>query len=255
MTTYLTFTLAAPLASFGGVAVGERRATADHPMKSAILGLVAGALGIERGDDEAHIALAEDWKYAARIENLPSRSPHHSTSRRLMTDYHTAQTSKRSAKTRPATRREELQGEDIGTILTYREYRTDCSYTIALWPAVTTPRHHAEAIAAALRRPVFVPYAGRKACPLMLPMAPRIFDAATLEDAFKAHDAASKNEAKFRETHRLAATPDQLAIEAKDKQGRAGRIEKRRDTILSRKRWQFGLREEFVGRLDRGGAG
>jgi CRISPR system Cascade subunit CasD len=244
MTTFLTFTLAAPLASFGGVAVGERRSSADRPMKSAILGLVAGALGLERSDDEAHITLEEDWHYAARIENLPSRAP-----RRLMTDYHTAQTSKRSGKTRPATRREELQGEDIGTILSYREYRTDCSTTIALWPSATAPRHSAEAIADALRRPVFVPYAGRKSCPLMLPMAPHIVDVDTVEKAFAAHDIASSQQAEFREKYRLAATPHQLAVEAFDKGDRQGRIEKRRDTVLSRKRWQFALREEFVSTL------
>ncbi len=249
MTTYLIFTLAAPLASFGGVAVGERRASADRPMKSAILGLVAGALGIERSDDEAHAALAVDWLYAARIEDLPSRAP-----RRLMTDYHTAQTSKRTRKTRPATRREELQGEDIGTILTYREYRTDCSYTIALWPTTPTPRHSAESIAAALRCPVFVPYVGRKSCPLMLPMAPYIVEAATLDDAFAAHDAASVGQAGFRETYRLTATPRQLAMEGPHEENRLGRVEKRRDSVLSRKRWQFALREEFVGALARGDA-
>lgn len=244
MTTYLTFTLAAPLASFGGVAVGERRASADRPMKSAILGLVAGALGIDRSDDEAHTALAEDWHYGARIEDLPSRSP-----RRLVTDYHTAQTSKRIGKTRAATRREELQGEDIGTILTYREYRTDCSYTIALWPRGPAPRHGAEAIKEALRRPVFVPYAGRKSCPLMLPMAPHIVEAGTLEGAFEAHDAASAKQTEFRKTYRLDPTPRHLAMEGEHKGDRRGRIEKRRDTILSRKRWQFGPREEFIGTL------
>jgi CRISPR system Cascade subunit CasD len=250
MTTYLTFTLAAPLASFGGVAVGERRASADRPMKSAILGLVAGALGIERSDDDAHRALAEDWNYGLRIENLPSRTP-----RRLMTDYHTAQTSKRSGKTRPATRREEVQGEDIGTILTYREYRTDCSYTIALWPSSNAPRHGAAGIADALRLPVFVPYAGRKSCALMLPMAPHVVEAETLADAFAAHDAASVRHAEFREKYRLSATPQQLAVEAKERPELPGRIEKRRDTVLSRKRWQFGPREEFVGALGRGDAG
>jgi CRISPR system Cascade subunit CasD len=250
MTTYLTFTLAAPLASFGGVAVGERRASADRPMKSAILGLVAGALGILRGEDDAHLALAEDWSYAARIEDLPSRAP-----RRLMTDYHTAQTSKRSGKTKPATRREELRGEDIGTILTYREYRTDCSYTIALWPSTNAPRHSAGMIEAALRRPAFVPYAGRKSCPLMLPMAPHVVEAETLVDAFAAHDAASARQAEFRKAYRLSATPRQLAVEAKQRPDHPGRIEKRRDTILSRTRWQFGPREEFVGALGRGDAG
>src|SRR5689334_9905919 len=102
MPSFLTFTLAAPLASFGSIAVGERRASSDRPAKSAILGLVAGALGIEREDNEAHAALAHELFYAVRTENLKVRSP-----RRLMTDYHTAQTPPQVRNRRFATRREE----------------------------------------------------------------------------------------------------------------------------------------------------
>ena len=69
MPSFLTFTLAAPLASFGSIAVGERRASSDRPAKSAILGLAAGALGIEREDNEAHAALAHELFYAVRTEN------------------------------------------------------------------------------------------------------------------------------------------------------------------------------------------
>src|ERR1700693_5437136 len=85
MPSFLTFTIVAPLAALGGVAVGERRATQDRPAKSAILGLIAGALGIEREDRDAHAELAQDYFYAVRVEDI-GRSP-----RRLMTDYHTVQ--------------------------------------------------------------------------------------------------------------------------------------------------------------------
>jgi CRISPR-associated Cas5-like protein len=44
MARFLTLTFAAPLASFGAIAVGERRPSWDRPGKSAALGLVAGAL-------------------------------------------------------------------------------------------------------------------------------------------------------------------------------------------------------------------
>ena len=58
MTQYLLFTFAAPLASFGAVAVGERRPSWDRPSKSQIIGLVAGCLGIERGEEARQQALA-----------------------------------------------------------------------------------------------------------------------------------------------------------------------------------------------------
>ena len=58
MARFLTLTFAAPLASFGAIAVGERRPSWDRPGKSAALGLIAGALGLDRSDEDAHRALA-----------------------------------------------------------------------------------------------------------------------------------------------------------------------------------------------------
>ena len=50
---FLLFTLYAPMGSFGEIAVGERRMSWARPGRSAVLGLVAAAQGIERGDEEA----------------------------------------------------------------------------------------------------------------------------------------------------------------------------------------------------------
>ena len=57
MPRYLLFTLAAPIASFGTVAVGERRPTWERPAKSQVVGLVAGCLGIERHEEARQQAL------------------------------------------------------------------------------------------------------------------------------------------------------------------------------------------------------
>ncbi len=53
MTEFLCFRLHGPLASWGDIAVGERRPTSPHLSRSAVLGLVAGALGIRRDDADA----------------------------------------------------------------------------------------------------------------------------------------------------------------------------------------------------------
>jgi CRISPR system Cascade subunit CasD len=50
MMEYLLFRLYGPLASWGEIAVGESRHTATYPGKSALLGLLAAALGIRRDD-------------------------------------------------------------------------------------------------------------------------------------------------------------------------------------------------------------
>jgi CRISPR system Cascade subunit CasD len=253
MPSFLTFTLAAPLASFGGVAVGERRASLERPSKSAILGLVAGALGVERDHDEAHAALADELFYAVRTENMKLGSP-----RRLMTDYHTAQTPKQHGNRRFATRHEELADkQSLGTILSYREYRSDCSFSIALWPRVSALRFSLETLAGALCKPVFVPYAGRKSCPLMLPMQPLIMQAANVREAFARRDAMCESQRAFLRSYGLLAMPHALAVDAvaADATGATlGRRERRRDQILSRGRWQFGLRDEIVGSWTGGAA-
>src|ERR1700738_2105399 len=242
MVSFLTFTLAAPFASFGGIAVGERRTSDDRPAKSAILGLLAGALGIEREDEESHAALAQDLFCAVRIENFKVRTP-----RRLMTDYHTAQTPPRGRNQRFATRRDEVTDKwSLGTILSYREYRSDCIFSIALWSRSSPSRFSLDALAGALREPVFVPYAGRKSCPLMLPMQPLIVEADDIREAFAHRDVMCERQRAFLQRHGLLAAPHALALDGDASGARQGRRERRRDQVLSRNRWQFMLRDEIL---------
>src|ERR1700730_10461953 len=245
MARFLTLTFPAPLASFGSIAVGERRPSWDRPGKSAALGLIAGALGLDRSDEDAHRALAEEYLFAARSEDLPVRAPF-----RLTIDPHPAQSPPRMRNRRFATRRDELAVEDLGTILTRREYRADSCFTLALWPRGEIARWTLDEFQNALRRPIYVPYAGRKSCPFMLPMDPRIVEAADVFEAFARRDALIAADARistflFRRGLEPRARTVALDAEARASSGPA-RIEKRRDALLDRGRWHFGLREEAV---------
>jgi len=158
MVEYLVFLLYAPLGAMGSIAVGERRAGFDRPGKSAILGLVAAALGLDRSDEDAHVALAGG--YGLGLGEIATG--------RLLSDYHTTQAPPQRKGRRFATRREELAVDDLGTILSIREYRTEPAYLVVLW-ARDAPRWHLGQFAEALRRPRFHLYFGRKACPLGAP--------------------------------------------------------------------------------------
>ena len=81
---YLLFTLYAPMASFGEIAVGERRMSWSRPARSAIMGLVAAALGIDRTDQETHQNLERGLFYAVRTD-MPGHP---------FMDFHTAQVPK-----------------------------------------------------------------------------------------------------------------------------------------------------------------
>lgn len=175
MTEFLLFTVYAPLTSWGEIAVGETRGSWDRPSRSAMLGLVAAALGLTRDDQAAHDALDTGYGVAVRLD-APGTP---------LSDYHTAQTVSASAvkKRRPATRAQLLAAGEHQTILSRRGYRQDALATLAVW-ARTGARWPLAEFVAAMRRPAFVLYAGRKANALGIPMAPMVVESETLAGAF-----------------------------------------------------------------------
>jgi CRISPR system Cascade subunit CasD len=246
MPCYLTFALVAPLAAFGSIAVGERRSGWDRPARSAVLGLVGACLGLDRGDDKAQEALAEGYGLAL-LCHAPGR---------LLADYHTTQVPSARRGRRFATRAEELAAPDLSTILSRRDLRSGAWHLGALWPRGEAAHWSLEALAEAMERPGFVPYLGRKPCPLGLPLAPAITEAADPPMALLARHAEGP-EAKLEHPKgrtlraMLADAPGEaiIVLDAADTDRNdpgLRRIELRRDQPRSRRRWQFDLREEAV---------
>jgi CRISPR system Cascade subunit CasD len=233
----LTFALVAPIASFGDLAVGERRSSWDRPGRSAVLGLVGACLGVDRYDDETQGALFAGYRVAILCR----------ASGRLLVDYHTAQMPPKRAGRRFATRAEELGEPDLSTVLTRRDYRTG-AWHIAGVLAEPTARWTLEELQAAIRQPIFTTYLGRKSCPLGLPMSPLITIADDVVSALLERDARGP-EAKFFQAFVTDPEPTRIAIDTQDMafgDPRHRRTESRRDAPLSRRRWQFGLRQEAV---------
>ena len=241
MTEYLLFTLAAPIASYGAIAVGERRPTWDRPSKSQIIGLVAGALGIERSEEERQRALATSLGFAVRVD-VPGQ---------LATDYHTAQVPPQKRNRRFATRREELAvpKHELKTILSRREYRTGTHATVCLWLRDAGTTKLAD-IKNALEQPAFVPFAGRKAHALMLPMWPVIANVEGIEDAFAAYDGSVPEIGTELLGQMRRGTRGFEPVIFVDADAAAGltveRLEQRRDMPESRAKWRFELRSEAV---------
>ena len=245
MPSFLTFALVAPMASFGGLAVGERRSGWDRPARSAVLGLIGACLGVEREDDAGQAALADGY-YVALYCHAPGR---------LLADYHTAQMPSAKRGRRFATRAEELAVPkwELNTVLSRRDYRVGAWHLGAVWPSAAAPQWSLEELAAAMTRPVFVPSLGRKSCPLGLPLAPRIGEAADARAALMARHADGpeatltvRGGLTLRDAQADTPQPAVIAMDASVADGQVRRIEYRRDQPLSRSRWQFGLREEAV---------
>jgi CRISPR system Cascade subunit CasD len=107
-----------------------------------------------------------------------------------------------------------------------------------------------------MERPGFVPYLGRKSCPLGLPLGPCVSEATDPSSALLARRLEGP-EAKLRHPQggalriALANAPGEtiIVLDAADvdrNDPRLRRIEIRRDQPRSRRRWQFDLREEAV---------
>jgi len=223
------------MCAWGDVAVGEQRPTAGHPSKSAVLGLLAAALGIRRDDEVQQQALVEQYATAVRVD----------ASGELLRDYHTAQVPPARRGVRYHTRRDELRSDKLNTILSQRDYRMDASYSIAVWATGSERPLTMAELSSALLRPRFTLYLGRKSCPPALPLQPRLVEAETLREAF---DGFPGRDAFLERLEVSASGACYWEALGREEAGFTGdglhMVYNRRDQVLSRKRWQFAVREE-----------
>ena len=214
MSEHVVFQLYGPLASWGGVAVGEVRPTEDRPTKSAVVGLVAAALGLRREQEAEILALADALRFACEVHR-PGL---------YLRDYHTVQVPTETSWTADGavpgavrTRADSLALHDLqirmasldveegkrdkksraqrlkregravqskpNSLQSYREYRTDPYVRVALRRAGSGAPPLVE-VAERLRQPRFPLYLGRKACPPALPLDPVLVQAPTFAGAF-----------------------------------------------------------------------
>jgi CRISPR system Cascade subunit CasD len=235
MKEYLIFQLYSPLASWGVEAVGEVRHTAPVPTRSALLGLLAAALGIRRDEEERLNHFNQHYHFA--VHSLSSHE-------RWLRDYHTVSVPRESRKYRYYTRRDELRlapGE-VGTIITQREYRIDGYWHVAVCETPGAP-YTLDDLREALLTPHFSLYLGRKSCPLALPLAPRLMSG-TLYEVFS-KTAREMQASELAELVQGAGVcfwddPDDNSLVCQQTQ-------LSHDQPVSRKRWQFGSYTRYSG--------
>jgi len=248
MTAYCVFRLYGPMASWGDIAIGEERHSWDHPSRSAIFGLLAAALGIRRGEEEAHRTLASSYGFSVMVDSpgIP------------VIDYHTIQTPPQSQIGRAKhfrTRRDELgiPRHKLQTIISRRDYLCDMVSTICLWPRVDDPIYTPGEITAALREPTFELFLGRKSCPLSLPVQAQVVEASSVMEAFQR---AVFDDGEFIRT--LLGDRESVGLYW-DGDTDAGvpshHVSLRRDALLSRQRWLFQNRQERYAKVAPPGQG
>ncbi|MEZ5537748.1 MAG: type I-E CRISPR-associated protein Cas5/CasD [Thiolinea sp.] len=237
MQDYLVFQLYAPLVSWGDQAVGQERPSADHPSRSALIGLLGAALGIDRNDDVKQAQLVETCRFGIKAYS-PGLT---------LRDFHTSQVPPSSNKVHHLyTRKNELAEPKLGTILSYRSYQQDSFSVVALW----LEKHSGSdalslaAVADALKHPHYPLYLGRKSCPLALPLKPTVIEAESLQAALDQYEYAGEMRLLFNKQ-----SQPRYYWEHSEQIGMTGAEAYRTpryDQPLNRRRWQFTSRDEYV---------
>ena len=247
MADYLVFRLYGPLASWGEIAVGESRHSAVYPSKSALLGLLGAAVGVRRDDDAGQQALFSGYRFGIKL--ISAGTP--------LRDYHTVQSPAQQRNVRYRTRRQELADPSrVGTLLSTREYRCD-SISVVAAEALPEARWSLPELTEALREPHFPLYLGRKSCPPALPLMPQLVSAENLQVAIKNATQPSLLALLSRnpeqawpsqaDTRVLRPSTARLCWEEGMASGMAEGMQiMRHDQPLSRRRWQFAPRREWV---------
>lgn len=237
MREHLVFQLQAALSSWGETAVGDYRPSSEQPTQSALVGLLGAALGVQRHDEAGHAALRDGYAFAvASLDNGD-----------LLRDYHTAQVPPRSAlKGRPhATRAHELAlpARELSTTVSTRDYRQGAHHLVAVQARDAQPRWPLDALAQALRTPVYALSLGRKTCVPGAPLWPQRLAASSALDALTQY--------RQQLSQALGQPLPELASLAFDDRvcepGTAPTFTRRRkDRLIRRQGWQFGDREESL---------
>lgn len=237
MKEYLVFQLYSPLASWGEEAPGEVRHSATIPTRSALLGLLAAALGIRRDEEDQLNTVNQHYHLA--VHALASQD-------RWLRDYHTVSAPRENKKYHYYTRRDELclAPDEVGALISQREYRCDGYWHVAVSAMADAP-YALTALQKALLAPHFPLYLGRKSCPLALPLAPRILTGSLKDVLIQATREIFAEELNGFILHEGVCywdDPDETSLDWQQKQ-------RSNNQPLSRQRWQFGSYTRFSGPL------
>lgn len=125
----LIIRLTSPLQSYGNEATFSRRTSGDYPSKSAIIGMVAAALGYHR--DDSRISSLDSLAFGVRVDQPGT----------TLMDFQTVEWKKNTRK------------------ITYRDYLQDAVFLVGLG---SDDEQQINAIKEALKRPKFQLFLGRR---------------------------------------------------------------------------------------------
>ena len=157
MPRHLLVRISSPLIAFGGETIDNFGVIRDFPALSMVTGLIANALGWDRGDDVLHNRLQARLRLGARLEAPGSR----------LTDFQTAQLGANDKAWTTWGTVEERRGGAASydsPHLRYRDYHADLTALLALRLEPDDESPNLDEVAQALDRPQRPLFIGRKPC-------------------------------------------------------------------------------------------
>lgn len=166
--------------SWGASSKYQFRETQSFPTKSAVIGMIAAALGIDKHSPDEAEKLTPLVALNLTAVRLPKKAHGKLLDSTRLTDFHTVG----GGYDKSASMREKMSiprkasGAPFGTVITRRTYLTEVAFAVILEGDLET----LDAVAAACQNPVWGIWFGRKTCLPATPLTPTIGD--SRDDAF-----------------------------------------------------------------------
>jgi CRISPR system Cascade subunit CasD len=186
----LALCLAGPLQSWGSSARFARRTTEAAPTKSGVIGMLAGAKGLARGDDHGLAPLAA-LRFGVRIDQAGTRIREFQTAHHAVTD-----------KPMP---------------LSERFYLADAVFVAA----VEGEGALIEELQGALRAPAYPPFLGRRSCPPARPVELAVHHDLDLDTVLRDEPWQAS---RWYQKHRRGEATVRLAVMSEAKSGASGTV-------------------------------
>ena len=164
MQNYLILKLKGAMQAWGGHTYEDYRPSLDFPTRSGLVGLLGACLGIRHQELDKHKLLDKSLRFAVRADErtIPIRK---------LVDFHTVKNVPR------------LDGSILNyAVVTKREYLLDAEFTVVIEcinninninninESDAENGYSLGQIKEAIKKPIFVPYLGRKSCPISRPL-------------------------------------------------------------------------------------
>lgn len=164
MARHLLMRLRAPLIAFGGETIDNFGVIRDFPALSMVTGLLANALGWDRGDDDRHNRLQERLVMGARLDEGGNRLVDYQTALIYQDDSGWTTHGKPEGRQTSPSYSTMPNGRKGLTLQRYRHYHADMNALLALRLQAADEAPTLDDLAAALDKPARPLFIGRKNC-------------------------------------------------------------------------------------------